>query len=412
MKHLYYILPIILLTVILSLSYTGLRSEIPSRDLIGVKYTIEKNGTIISILRKSGIEKSVRDSIISYLSQETDLRKCMPGEKIYIYTDSKMNFKKLEYHKSTGNILLVEKDRIYSVGSRDSEHTLNIVYLEGNIRTNLYSELLSRGETGELVRQFAKIFAWQFDFNSNIQSNYKYEVMVEKHFVNNEFSRYGRILYASFETDKRLYEAFFYNDENIFGYYDKDGNRMEGYIMKAPLAQYARISSGYTSKRFHPVMKKYYPHWAIDYASPKNTPVYAAADGQIIHRFYDRYGGNSIIIKHANGYETEYMHLNKFERNMVEGRFVNQGDVIGYVGRTGIATGYHLHFAVKRNGTYVNPRRLQFKKQNDFTEKKLEQYAAYREVMHSLIFAAKSFSKFPDYCSRKQYFFEYARITH
>ncbi len=380
------------------------KGEYKESDLVGVKYTIKKNDNIIKILKKSGIEKHVRDSIILQLNSIVDLKKCMPGEEIYIFTDNGMNFKKIKYIKDPSNIYIVEYDNSYKAYKKEPEIKTHVDFIHGKINKNIYKTLIEYNEKPNLAQKFASIFAWEFDCNKDLRSGDRFEILIEKIYVNNEFYKYGRILYASYENKSRFYEAFFYNDN----YYDREGLSLQGSIMRAPIAYYTRISSGYTQRRFHPVLKKYMPHLAIDYAAPRGTPVFAAGDGKIIRKFYDRYGGKTVFIEHANGYITEYMHLLSYTNKVKIGRYVKQGDVIGYVGRSGQTTGYHLHYAVKHNGYYVNPRRLKFDRINNIKENEKIEYNQFVSMIYDMIFAIRAYTEFPNYDSKKQFLFEYA----
>ncbi len=398
--------------LILSASvFVALRSEIRADELLGVQYKIKKNDTFISILKKAGIQKDVRDSVLYYLEQVTDLKKIMPGEEVFIFTDSKLNFRKLEYRKTPADVYLVEFDKQFTSEKKEPEIKVHVDLIMGTVNKNIYNSLMEKGEKPDLAQKFSRIFAWQFDCNSDMRSGDKFLMLIEKVFVNGQFHEYGKIIYAYYENKERLFEAFYYNDGKEEGYYDKAGVSIEGSIMKAPLSFYTTITSGFSKKRWHPVLKKWLPHLAIDYAAPRGTPILAAGDGFVDAIFYDRYGGKIIRMKHDNGYETEYMHLLSYSDKAKIGKFVKQGEIIGYVGRSGTTTGYHLHFAVKKNGVYINPRRMEFKNKVEFSLEEMEKYMAYRDMMLSLVFAAKSFSNFPHYASRQKFMFEYAYIT-
>ena len=409
-KLLLFLVPLIIIAV--TSSVVRVESTASYKDLIGVKYTLKKNSTLLAVMRKANLTQTVRDSIISYLSQKVDLSQCMPGEEFFIYTDSDMNFRFMEYHKNIIDVYIIEaKNGIYSVYRKPSEKHINTAYISGTIKTNLYETMVSLGESPELAQTFSSIFSWQIDCNADARKHNTFELLVEKIYINDNFYGYGKILYASLETDKRLYEGFYYNRDGEEAYFDMDGNSLSHGLLKAPMAFYSRISSGFTESRYHPVLKKYLPHKAIDYAAPSGTPIFAAGDGIIKSKFYDRYGGRVIIIEHENGYETEYMHLKSYSQKTEVGRYVEKGDIIGYVGKSGVATGSHLHYAVKCNGVYINPRRMEFESAIVLQDSELKTFSDYRNIVYNLLFATKSFISFPSYCSKKRYLFEYASIN-
>jgi murein DD-endopeptidase MepM/ murein hydrolase activator NlpD len=180
-------------------------------------------------------------------------------------------------------------------------------------------------------------------------------VLVEKRYRDGRFWGYGKIQAAFFTNQGTLFKAFLYQDSNgEYGYYDEQGKSLQKSFLKAPLA-FSHISSKFTRKRLHPILKEYRPHPGVDYAAPEGTPIKTVGDGTITHIGYNKGMGNYINVRHPNGYITEYNHMCKFAKGMKRQKQVSQGDVIGYVGMTGYATGPHLDFRMKKNGRLVDP---------------------------------------------------------
>lgn len=380
-------------------------------NMLGVKYVLKEKDTFISILKRARIENAVSDSIVEYLSRMTDLRKIKPGEAVIIYTDSRMNFRRIEYHKDISEIYTVEYSKKFTYGKTKNEERVNVALIEGVIEDNLYNSLVRKKEKGDLASAFTKIFEWQCDFKADVQPGDRYLILIEKIYVNGNFYKYGKPLYATLENKEHLYEAFYYKEGDTEGYFDETGASLNSTILKAPLAYYKRISSTFTSKRYHPILKKKIPHYAIDYSAPKGVEVYSAADGIVISKQYERYAGRIVRIKHENGYITEYAHLSGYSQKLKVGKFVRQGDVIGYVGRSGLATGTHLHYAVKHNGIYINPLKMKFENAHKISEENMQEFAAYSDIMRSFILAARSVSGFPNICSKKEFIFKYANLA-
>ncbi|PLX68315.1 MAG: peptidase M23 [Denitrovibrio sp.] len=263
--------------------------------------------------------------------------------------------------------------------------------VEGTIESSLVQSVSDVGENIELAFMLAGIYEWEIDFFHALRKGDTFRILVEKEFARGKFIGYGKILAADFVNQGRLIRSLYYETEITKGYFKPDGTSMKKGFMKAPL-RYSRISSGYTSRRLHPVTGKRQPHYAVDYAAPTGTPVYSTADGRVTARGYKKYNGNYIKIKHMNGYETMYLHLSKFKRSVKRGSYVRQGDLIGYVGSTGRSTGPHLDYRILKNGSYLNP--LSFKA----PEKKLPEseipafkdaVAAYKDKMDDT-YAAKN----------------------
>jgi len=228
-----------------------------------------------------------------------------------------------------------------------------IISLE--IESDIGTALEKAGHCPSLAWELSEIFAWDIDFAKDIQSGDRFQVLVEKRFKQGEFKGYGAILAALCVSNGDTYRAFRYTGkQGRAGYYNENGKSLQKAFLKSPV-NYSKISSHFTTSRLHPILKVNRPHPGIDYAAPKNTPIKTVADGVIKEMAYNKTMGRYMIIEHANGYETSYYHMNGFAKGMKTGGSVFQGDVIGYVGKTGLATGYHLDFRMTRNGRHIDP---------------------------------------------------------
>jgi murein DD-endopeptidase MepM/ murein hydrolase activator NlpD len=234
-------------------------------------------------------------------------------------------------------------------------YDVEYVRVEGVITSNLFQTVTDSGERASLAIALADIFAWEVDFIRDIREGDSFVLLVEKRYRDGEFKSYGAILAATFTNQGQARSAFLFVDE--FGnhhYFAEDGASMRHSFLKAPLS-FTRISSVFTYKRKHPIFKDVRKHEGIDYAAPAGTPVKTVGSGSI--KFAGKQGGygNLVIVRHTNGYETYYAHLSKYAQGIKKGASVRQGQVIGYVGMTGWATGPHLDFRIKKSGTFINP---------------------------------------------------------
>ncbi len=230
--------------------------------------------------------------------------------------------------------------------------------ISGTISSSLFLTIAELGERAELACRLADIFAWDIDFMRDLRPGDSFRVLIEKRYREGEFAGYGTLLAAEFVNRGETFQAIYYKDKENPAYYDRNGRSLKKAFLKAPLS-YSRISSTYSNRRYHPILNIYRPHRAIDYAAPVGTPVRAVAGGVVTQRSYDRHNGNKIRLRHANRYETTYIHLSRFGRGIKVGRKVEQGQVIGYVGATGLATGPHLDFRVFKNGRAINPLKME-----------------------------------------------------
>lgn len=278
----------------------------------------------------------------------------------YALTSHAGKFVKLEYEINADERLVVTRDcDCFKAEIEAIHYDVELKRIAGSVDSNLFLAVTSTGEGPELAMKLADIFGWEVDFIRDIRAGDRFKALVEKRYRKGEFAGYGRVLAAEFTNQGKDFQGFLYQDhDGVSGYFDAAGNSLKRAFLKAPLS-FTRISSGFTMKRFHPVLHKYRAHPAIDYAAPTGTPVMTVGDGRVIGKGWDNGGGNYVKIRHGNGYETTYMHLSRFARGVAKGKWVSQGDVIAYVGATGLATGPHLDFRMKRHGQYVNPTHIE-----------------------------------------------------
>ena len=227
-----------------------------------------------------------------------------------------------------------------------------LVGVSGVIETSLFATIDALGERDQLALDLADIFAWDVDFNSEIQRGDSFRVAVETLSLDGQVVRYGRILAAEFVRGERLLRAVRFESERGPGYYAPDGTPLRKAFLRSPL-RFTRISSGFSHNRLHPILARRRAHLGIDYAAPAGTPVQSSGDGVVVSAGWQGGYGKSVRVRHANGYETLYGHLSRIA--VRQGQRVAQGDVVGSVGQTGLATGPHLDYRMTRNGAFVNP---------------------------------------------------------
>jgi murein DD-endopeptidase MepM/ murein hydrolase activator NlpD len=233
-----------------------------------------------------------------------------------------------------------------------------LVRVCGDVKTSLFDAMAEAGENSDLALQLADVFCHQVDFVNDVQEGDSFEVIVEKRYLEGNFRGYGDIVAARFHNDGIMFEAFRFEDEDGVGhYYAADGSSLETQFLKAPL-NFTRISSRYSLSRRHPVFGKVRPHEGVDYAAPRGTPVKALGEGEVTFVGWKPGYGRSVAIKHNGGVDTHYAHLARYAKALKRGDKVEQGQVIGYVGASGTATGPHLDFRVRKNGRYIDPLKL------------------------------------------------------
>lgn len=230
-----------------------------------------------------------------------------------------------------------------------------IVTYTGVVRTSLWDSAVEARMNPSLIAELAEIFAWQVDFAREVQVNDRWRLSVEQELVSGEVVGLGTILSAEYVNVENTHTAIlFKKDDQKLGYFTPDGSSLRRMFLKSPI-QYGRISSRFQKARFHPILNTNRPHLGVDYAAPTGTPIRAVGDGVITLAGWSGGGGNVIKLRHNSTYETAYKHLSRFGKGIKNGTRVTQGQVIGYVGTTGLSTGPHLHFEFFVNGRFVDP---------------------------------------------------------
>lgn len=327
--------------------------------------TVGNGDTVSSIL-----SQWVSPAQLHVLAQECkpvfNLRQIRVGQPYRIYTEDG-NFSRMEYEIDDDKFLVVTPQDLeaaaescppYAAELHDIPYEYKLDRISGSITSSLFEAVEEAGENASLAIILADIFGWEIDFIRDLRQGDRFTAVVEKRYRDGVFKGYKRILAASFSNQGEVYEGFRMEDEHgVPQFYNAEGGNLRRAFLKAPLA-FQRISSNYSPRRLHPVLKTYRPHHGVDYAAPTGTPVHAIGDGTVIKIARDHAAGNYIKVRHSNGYESGYLHLSRFARGLKTGKRVRQGETIGYVGSTGYATGPHLDFRMKKNGSYVNPRKV------------------------------------------------------
>lgn len=236
-------------------------------------------------------------------------------------------------------------------------YDFNLVRVSGTIRSSLFETLASTGESPILAVRIADIFGSEINFIKDLREGDSFSLLIEKRFRGEAFKGYGKVLGATFTNQGKTYEAYRFVSEDGEAFFNAKGESLKKTLLKAPLS-FTRISSGYSMNRKHPIFKNRRPHQGVDYAAPSGTPVKAVGDGTVEKAGWGNGFGNMVVIRHSGGLESMYSHLSGFAGGTKRGSRVRQGQVIGYVGATGYATGPHLDFRLKQNGKYVNPSKV------------------------------------------------------
>jgi murein DD-endopeptidase MepM/ murein hydrolase activator NlpD len=282
----------------------------------------------------------------------------------------------------------------YKAAFEPVQYETHVELIAGTIQSSLFHTINELHERDQLALDLSEIFSWDFDFSSELHRSDHFKVAVEKRYLKGKFVKYGRILAAEFANKGKVYSAYYFADaEGHSDYYSAAGQSLKRDLLKTPI-KFSRITSTFSRKRFHPLLKEYRPHMGVDYAAAVGTPVFAAGNGRIQFAGWRGGLGRAIEIEHRRSLTTTYGHLSRFAAGIHEGAMVKQGEVIGYVGASGLATGPHLDYRVIRNGRFVNPVSIKLEPSKPIKFELLQDFQSLREKWQSQ-FAALSFPQQP-----------------
>ena len=327
-----------------------------------IKGKIQKNQTLFAVVRARGVQPMKLQPVIDSLKNLFNFRRSRPGDQYEVYLNDQGDILEFRYKVNPEEVYIVQWIGDTYMAQRESVPTETVLTsLGGIIEESLYTSLTEEGEGNSLVSAFNNIFAYDLDFGSISQPGDEYRIIFEKVYLKDEFLRYGKILAVEYKGGKGTYRAFYYEQQEGGKYYDDKGVPLWRKFLKTPVPG-ARVTSPFTYKRFHPILKRNRPHLGIDYGASTGTPIYAAADGVVTFAGWKGQNGNLIVLKHEGNYDTVYAHLSRIRRGIKKKAKVSQMDVIGYVGNTGLSTGPHLHYGMKYRGRYIDPGSLNVKR--------------------------------------------------
>lgn len=322
--------------------------------------SIKRNQNLSDILVRQGISYQTIDEIARKSRPVFDLRRMKQGNNYYFFCtpDSNRLAQYFVYEIDQVEYVVYQLTDSLQVIKGAKPVVREIRSASGVINSSLWNAIKDNNMSPMLAVQLSDIYAWTIDF-FGIQKGDKFRVIYEESFVDSVSIGIGNIYACQFEHNNVSFYAFQYKQDSILSYFNEKGESLKKAFLKAPL-KFSRISSGFTNARFHPVLKFTRPHHGIDYAAPTGTPVMTIGDGVVTKKAYQGGGGgNYLYIKHNSVYTTSYMHLNNFAKGIAPGVRVRQGQIIGYVGKTGLATGPHLDFRVFKGGTPINPLKME-----------------------------------------------------
>jgi murein DD-endopeptidase MepM/ murein hydrolase activator NlpD len=341
---------------------------------------VPTRASFAGLLQNLGINSATVARVTATVTPVFDLRHVRAGNQVSVGRSVLGELREIRYR--------IDPDRMLRIAPRGNDFhaeikpipsTTETTGVVGQIHGSLFEGVVASGEKPELAMRLADIFGWDLDFYTDPRSGDTFRLVVEKKkLLNGELASYGRILAAEYDNHGHVYRAVLFHDPSgAAAYYTPDGKSMKKAFLHSPLKFAAPITSHFSAARFHPILKEYRPHLGIDYGAPLGTPVQTIGDGKVIFAGPKGGAGNLIEIQHSNGYDTYYMHLSRILVHT--GQRVEQGERIGLVGMTGLATGPHLDFRIERHGEFLNFERLPLPPSEPVAKNDWNEFAAARD---------------------------------
>ena len=358
---------------------------IPSDSFELISGHIKQNGFLSEILLKHGVSMKELDQVIRNSKTVFDVRKIRSGSNYTLFCsrDSLSRAKYLVYEHEPSTFYVFSFNDSLNITPYKKEVKSVIKYSSGTIETSLWDAMITGGLHHDLSGKLSEIFAWTVDF-FGLQKGDNFKVIYEERFIDDISLGIDRIYGAQFNRSGRSVTAIPFNQDGKESYFDLDGNSLRKAFLKAPL-QFSRISSHFSSARMHPILRIVRAHYGVDYAAPIGTPVHAIGDGRVVSATNEGASGKMVKIQHNSVYATAYLHLSRFGDGIRAGALVKQNDIIGYVGSSGLSTGPHLDFRFYRNGSPVDPLKVDAPSVEPVSEANKPKFEINKEVVLSLL---------------------------
>lgn len=316
--------------------------------------TVRSGQSLDVIFRKQGFSAKTLFEIMALNDETKQLKKIRPGDLFEFQRHDDNTLKRMRYAMDEARYLIIDHDGEQATTSTEEREIITRVEeTSGTITSSLFLAGKRAGLSDGMVMKLANLFGWDVDFVLDIRKGDRFLLIYEKIYREGNFLREGEIIGATFVNQGQKFQAIQYEVDGRAQYFAPDGHNMRKAFLRVPL-NFSYISSNFNPKRYHPILKRVKAHNGIDYRAPKGTPVYTAGDGKVIRSAYNKYNGHHVFVQHANSIVTKYLHFTR--RTVKKGQRVKQGQVIGYVGSTGMSQAPHLHYEFVVNGVHRNPR--------------------------------------------------------
>jgi murein DD-endopeptidase MepM/ murein hydrolase activator NlpD len=358
---------------------------------IPVEFKLMRGETVADVFEKLGLGGVEARQATDALAERINLRKLKAGNQYSAFFNPDSTLESLELTlEGSGRVAMTRASLASNEGTpgwqvdwRPFERTVRMRALRGTVDGSLDTSIRKAGGPTGLSFRMADVLQWDLDFTRDLKKGDHFEILFEEVLLEGKPHAVGGVYALVYDDSKnRRHEAYRYGDSGT--YYDGEGRPLRKMFLRSPL-RYSRITSHFTTRRFHPVLKSYRPHWGVDYGAPVGTPVQVTANGVVTFTGWDRGGGNVVKVRHAGGFVTAYLHLSRFAKGIRPGVRVHQGDIVAFTGATGLASGPHLDYRVQQNGRWIDPLTLKSVRDEAIPSSQLASFRTWKsEVLASL----------------------------
>lgn len=357
-------------------------SALLERVRVPVEFTLLRGETVTEVFQKLGLERGEAREATDALAEHVNVRSIKAGNRYSAFFNPDSSLASFELTLAgSGRLALVREGDQWATDWQPFRRTVELRGLHGEIAGSLDASIRRAGGPPGLANRMADVLQWDVDFTRDMQPGDRFEVLYEEVKMEGEFHALGTILALSyFDSEGRRHEAYRYGNDRV--YYDGEGRTLRKMFLRSPL-RYSRITSRFSMHRFHPVLRAFRPHYGVDYGAPVGTPVQVTANGTVTFAGWDRGGGNVVKVQHPGGYLTAYLHLSRFAGGIRPGARVRQGDIIAFTGATGLASGPHLDYRVKRGNTWIDPLSLKGVRDEPIPTYRLAAFRSWRDELRA-----------------------------
>lgn len=350
---------------------------------VPVAARLGRGETVTQVFAGLGLAGESLREAVNALAESVDLRSLKAGYPYSAFFDPSASLASFELTLTgQGRVTVERQGDGWTSAYRPFSREIVLRSIRGSLDGSFEAAIRAAGGPPLLAYRLGDVFQWDLDFNRDLRRGDSFEVFFEEVFLEGEPYEVGAVYAAVYENRGRRHEAYRFGEDGTGTYYDAEGRPLRKTFLRSPL-KYSRVTSRFSHRRFHPVLKSYRPHYGVDYGAAVGTAVHVTANGEVVFAGWDRGGGKVVKVRHPGGYVTAYLHLSRFAKGIRPGVRVRQGDVVAYTGATGLATGPHLDYRVQHKGRWIDPLSLKGARDEPITGAQLATFRDERDRLRS-----------------------------